>query len=269
MQPELEILISTMERDNLDWLRRMFPGGYDNLHLLIVNQSEHGRRIDESLLPSRIRVINLPGKGLSRSRNVALENAVGRFLLLADDDGEYFPGFEQNVIRAHRRWDEPVIIFPFLNETGRPWGDHRSQSYLMQRVEHIYSPQISFKKEFWTSSDLRFNENFGLGTSLPDGENYILFSLMKRRGIPIRYAGGDPIGRHPEVNSSFYIQRPGNIKARLAAYKYLYGAAVYPYFAKLMFFLLRKRMIRPGEIPHYAHWLLHWAPGREAEASEN
>ena len=269
MQAELEMLISTTGRSDLAWLDRMFPGGYGHFSLLIINQSEHGHRIDPATLPANIRIINQEGKGLSRSRNTALKHARGKILMIADDDVAYMPGFHEEVIRVHRQHNEPVIIFPFLDENGVPWGDHRPLPYRMKDVEYVYSPQISFKRHLLDTTSIRFNEHFGLGTSLPDLENRIFLTQLMRRSIPILYAGGQPIGKHPQVNSSFHIQRPGNIKARLAMYKLLYGAKVYPYFVKLMFFLLRKRFIAWKDLSYYWRWIKEFDPagvqnGKEA-----
>jgi len=258
MQPELEILISTTGRTDLGWLDNMFPDGYDHLHLLIVNQSTEGEKIPVDRLPPNIRVINMDSMGLSKSRNTALANAHGRYLLLADDDTRFFPGFERRVIRAHRYWDDPVLIFPFLDHNGRLWDSGTKPGRPVKRLGKVYSPQISLKRSLLDRTDIRFDEHFGLGTSLPDAENYIFLTQLRRQGTGIRYAGGAPLGRHPQPNSSIYLTRPRNTKARLAMVKYLYGPRVYPYFAKLMFFLWRHTSIGWKDIKCYWNWIRQW-----------
>ncbi len=249
MQPELEILIATTERTDTGFLSSVFPGGLEEASVLIVNQSVDDKRIPESMDDDRLRIINLEGKGLSRSRNTALKNAKGDILYLADDDVEFLPGFSDSIKKVHKTFPDDIIIFPMTDEKGRFFGKHRSRPYRMRRVDKIFSPQISFKRSFIDRNGIRFDERFGLGAGFPDAENYVLLKTLKRKGIFPLYAGGSPVVMHRGETSSYFLERDDNIRARLAVIRMFYGPLVYPYFFKLMFFLWRKGKISFRHIP--------------------
>ncbi len=247
----LEILLSTTEREDLSFLEKIFPAGEVSYRLLVVNQSTEGKRIPLEGLPSYIRVINVEEKGLSRSRNLALEHAEGDVLLLADDDIRYFPGFVRRILDVHSTRSDGIIIFPMKNPEGLYFGKHRMKPYKMNDVRHVYSPQISMKRNFVRMQKLRYDERFGLGSEFSDAENYVLLQSLIRRGIKPLYAGGEAIVEHATLTSSHDLKNPGNFKARMAVFKMFHGVWVYPYFLKVLFFLLRKRMIKTRDLPQY------------------
>ncbi len=247
----LEILLSTKERRDLSFLEGMFPSGESGFRLLIVNQSLKGNRIPQEGLPPHIRVLNIEGEGLSRSRNFALKHAEGDILLLSDDDVRYFPGFAEQIKRVHRDFPDGLIVFPMKDPAGNYFGKHSEKPVYLTDVRYVYSPQISMKRDFVLREKIRFDERFGLGAAYPDAENYVLLMSLLRRGIRPLYAGGEAIVEHEAVTSSHRLHNPGNFKTRLAVVKMFYGRGVYSYFLKLLLFLLRKRMISFRDIPAY------------------
>ncbi len=255
MRPDLEILLSTTDRRDTDWLAALFEHGTEGAHILIVNQSDGGAQIPPDKLPAHVRVINQTGYGLSRSRNTALKNARGKYVLLADDDMLFLPGFAKRLIEAHRRLESPLLIFPMQKTGGGYFGPHRPDPYHLKNFARIYSGQMSFKSDAWKKAGLGFDERFGLGAAYPDAENYIFLTQWHRKGLPVVYAGGDAVVEHPPLTSSHFLERPGNIKARLAMYKLLYGTRVYAYFWKLMFFLWRTGRIAFSDIGFYWRWI--------------
>lgn len=55
-------------------------------------------------------MINSFEKGLSKSRNLALENALGKILILADDDVVYQEGFDSTIIKAYNQFPNAAAI---------------------------------------------------------------------------------------------------------------------------------------------------------------
>ena len=105
----LEILISTMNRDNLSFLDKMFVN--TNLHdykILIINQTS-----EDKLLKSEnehVRVVNSFGYGLTQSRNLAIQHALGDICLIADDDVEYTKDFGDIIKQAFKNYTDASII---------------------------------------------------------------------------------------------------------------------------------------------------------------
>ena len=66
----LEILISTTKKNNLDFIENIFFENYQhNFPIIIVNQA--GKIKDSN--NKNIRIINTDSKGLSKSRNMAIK----------------------------------------------------------------------------------------------------------------------------------------------------------------------------------------------------
>lgn len=108
-ETDVEILISTMNQNSLDFLVPMFPFlHFSNLQILIVNQTQTGKEL-LSIYPN-VRIINSFEKGLTKSRNLALENAAGKILIIADDDVVYQQGFVAKIINAYNQFPHAATI---------------------------------------------------------------------------------------------------------------------------------------------------------------
>ena len=76
-KPDIEFLISTMNRSDFRFLDKIFLHfDLNEIHILIINQTTK-----DNILKSKkdnIRVFNVYEKGLSRSRNLAIKQAKGQ-----------------------------------------------------------------------------------------------------------------------------------------------------------------------------------------------
>jgi len=105
VKPTLEIMVSTMNRSDLSFLEAMFPDmDLSSYSILIINQT----KLNQDLVSTTegIRVINSREFGLSKSRNLAIENAIGDILVVADDDIEYLPDFDKTILRAYKTYNQ-------------------------------------------------------------------------------------------------------------------------------------------------------------------
>ena len=81
----VEVVIATMNSNSLDFLIPMFPFcHFSEFSILIVNQTK-GNNLLTSDFPS-VRVVNSFDRGISKSRNLGLERARGKIILISDDD---------------------------------------------------------------------------------------------------------------------------------------------------------------------------------------
>ncbi|MEG2247151.1 MAG: glycosyltransferase, partial [Peptostreptococcaceae bacterium] len=87
---QIQILISTMNRQSISELKL----GEKNIFkdCIIINQitKDNLKLVNEELKDEKIKMISYREKGLSKSRNRALENSTGDILLLTDDDISFF-----------------------------------------------------------------------------------------------------------------------------------------------------------------------------------
>ena len=68
----------------------------EDYRILIINQTTKDNLLESEL--TNVRVINSFEKGLSKSRNLAIRNAMGDICLIADDDITYKKGFKKDII---------------------------------------------------------------------------------------------------------------------------------------------------------------------------
>ena len=111
----LEILISTKDRDNLDFLNNIFVNyNAHSIPILIINQTQN---LNFSCPHSdNINLINVNEIGLSKSRNLAIANAKADICLLADDDIVYENNFESIILNAFNLNPSADIITFKMND---------------------------------------------------------------------------------------------------------------------------------------------------------
>ncbi|WP_291286187.1 glycosyltransferase [Flavobacterium sp.] len=219
IESDCEILISTMNQSSLDFLLQMFPlVHFSNYNILIINQSKTNTLSSE--FPS-VRVINSFDVGLSKSRNLAIENAIGKILLIADDDVIYQKDFIEKIITAHNKFSKATIVnFCAIKENGiclkkYPRGSRFELN--TKEILNISSIEITINKEKIDSVGIRFDENFGLGSNFEMGEEAVFLFDLKDKDQCIAFED-QVIVKHEGLTSSDKIED-------LHRY-YIYGAII-------------------------------------------
>lgn len=246
---DLEILIATMNRNNLDFLIPMFPfAHFSEFSILIINQTN-----EENLLFSEfenIRVINSYEKGLSKSRNLALENASKKILLIADDDVEFIPDFDQKIAIAYNENHEASIIcLQAKTKEGKTYSNYKKDSFWMRFKDLVWvlSIEITFKREAIDSKNIRFNEHFGLGAQFQDAESLYFLRRAKYQNLKILFQPQN-IVVHEAYSSSDEVVSDRWLFAKAAGFYKRFSVLGYLYILKVVFFLLRKKMIPFSQI---------------------
>ena len=134
---KLEILVSTMYRTSLSFLFQMFPcHNLETLNILIVNQTLKGNELKSDF--ENIRILNSYNQGLSFSRNLAINNAIGDICLIADDDVEFLPDFDQTILRSFsKRKLVSVILFKIATFSGKAYKNYPKDSKRLSKKKEI------------------------------------------------------------------------------------------------------------------------------------
>lgn len=240
----LEILISTMHRTSLDFLETMFP--YDNLEklsILIINQTKEGLDLNSKF--NNIRVINSYERGLSKSRNLAIDNAFGDICLIADDDTEYIAGFQKIVKEAFENCtDASLIKFKIETFVGKPYKVYPQKSKRLisySDINTISSVEIAFRRQIIVDKRIRFNELFGLGSVFKSGEEFLFLKEILDNNLGI-YFKNESIVKH-KFESSTIVGSDDYLKSQSILYFICYGWFANLYILKLLVFLVRKNVI--------------------------
>ena len=248
---DLEILVSTMNRNSLDFLIPMFPFcHFSDFSILIINQTSENNLL-VSNFPT-VRVINSFEKGLSKSRNLALKNAIGKIVIIADDDLVYKKDFEKAIVQAHHRLGEKAVIsFCIEKPNGllfKKYLANTKTNLSLMELFNVLSIEISINKSVFDALQVKFDENFGLGSTFEMGEEAIFLSDLKEQNQQIGFVPSI-IATHSEISSNekfdfeqrYYIQ--GAFLSRVLKGNYFMGLV-----AKL-FFELKQKKLKWKQIP--------------------
>ncbi len=249
VENDIEILVATMDRTNLDFLATMFPfNHFSNYNILVVNQSK--TKDLQSEYPT-VRVFNSTDFGLSKSRNIALDNAVGKVLLIADDDVVYQKDFISTIINAYHKYENATAIrFCAANEDGdflKKYSIFFKQKLNTFDVFNVSSIEITLNKERLDFVGIRFDENFGLGAEFEMGEEAIFLLDLKQKKQQISFEN-QLLVYHNDLTSSskieildkYYIQ--GAFLTRALNDNYVF------YLIAKLFFDLKQNKIKFGSL---------------------
>jgi glycosyltransferase involved in cell wall biosynthesis len=218
---EVEILISTMHKTSLSFLSKMFPNeDYLNYNILIVNQTSHNKILTS--IHNNIRVINSFEKGLSKSRNLAINNAKLDICLLADDDVFYKKEFNKTVKNAFVKHPTAgVITFQMVDEKGALYNKYPNViTHNKKTVSTVNSVVVALNRKKVIENRVFFNENFGLGSTFETADEYVFLRSALRKGLKLFF---EPkiILTHPCFSSGRAVVNDKIVYARSAVfYKY-------------------------------------------------
>lgn len=259
---DVEILLSTMNRSNLDFLVPMFPfAHFSDFNILIVNQTSQ-----DVLLTSEyptIRVINAFEIGLSHSRNMLLENASKKLGLIADDDLVFFEGFDEKVAQGFNLFkDAAAVKFITVTFEGVPF-----RKYPKKPVAHLNamwrlnssSIEMALNISKVRESGLRFNTHFGLGSTFPLGEEPIFINELHDAGYQVSHVP-EIIVSHKTEKDSDNITLEENYTIRGAYLQKIFAARFPLWIGIQLLYHLKSGEVKPWQILYY---LKHGLKGRK------
>ena len=131
----------------------------------------------------KARILSIKQRGLSQSRNLAIDYAEGDILLIADDDEVFVDSYPNIILNAYKATPQAdVILFDIISSRS-----NRRFPNKKLKLGHIHamracSPQISFYRSSIRKFKLRFDITMGAGTGNGGGEeNKFLFHCLRHR----------------------------------------------------------------------------------------
>lgn len=201
---KLEILISTMNKRNISELNLDKRNIFENC--LIINQitDEKIKLENEEIEDKGIRMISYKEKGISSSRNRALENAKGDICLIVDDDLVIKKEYLDNILNSFEKNPEYDVI-TFQSEL--PEGGLRKKYSPKEYIHNIYtitkvsSIEIAFRRKN-IQKKIIFDIKFGCGSLFPGGEEIIFLNDCYKNKLKLKYV--------PLLNSCHEAESTGN-----------------------------------------------------------
>lgn len=171
----------------------------------------------------------MPTRGLSLSRNVALDECRSDVLLVADDDVCHVDGVEEIVINEFLRTGADIITFQIVTPEGvafKPYAPSRF-CHRVRSIMRVNSIEIAMRVESVRNVGVRFDTAFGLGAKYPTGEEIIFLADALKAGLDVRYAPV-PIVVHPaESSGSSLLKNDRLIRAKGAMFRRIFGLGGY------------------------------------------
>ncbi|MGR5066500.1 glycosyltransferase [Photobacterium sp. DNB22_13_2] len=199
------------------------------------------------------------GKGLSRSRNIALENATSKWCFISDDDNHYQKSAIINMLKKIGSDEVDVAIGRVKTDCGVDFKSYTDTNKDLNIVSaaKVSSIEICINREKVNSLGVRFNEQFGLGTSLPSCEEYIFVTdLIKLGCIVKRYPYY--INTHPKESSGQNFKCEKTLTAKGAAFRHIFG---FKSFAIIIAFAIKKAIQKKGSYKDTLYILKHMLSG--------
>lgn len=250
MSLRIEILISTMFRDDLEFLEPMFvDNDIDDFNLIVVNQTSEGKVLVSD--KPNIKVINSFERGSPASRNLAIQNASEDICLMSDDDIVYMPNLKDTIIEAYQNNPKAAMIsFEAIDETGKlytnyyPEGIHNKKS-----LKKIYTWVITFKRKVFRDNNVFFNHYFGVGSVFKGETEYVFLRNAFDKNLAMFHVA-QTIVMHPNESSGRQMGSDNAVFARSALRYRFYGNLSYLWVFKYVFFLIRYKYISFEDISH-------------------
>lgn len=178
----LEVLVSCMNQKDSSIVQQ---SGITT-DALIINQCNYNDVHEYKNGSQRVRLINTSQKGLSRSRNMAIENAQGEICLLCDDDEMFVENYENLILNAFRELPSADIIA--FNIANHPCS-LVPRIKRLRRLESlkVSSCQIAFKRDRIYNSSVRFDCFMGAGSGNGGGEEVKFLLDCINSGLNIYY----------------------------------------------------------------------------------
>lgn len=195
---DLEVLLSCMFEKGFSIINR---SNLASSKVLVINQTNIEKELIET--KNNCTMISCNERGLSKSRNKALNYATGDICLISDNDEYFDKDFEQKIKNAYQSNPEADIIIFQLEGLNKKLG---SVERKMKKLDlfRVSSQQISFKRESIIKNNLKFDELLGAGTNNGGGEEnkFLLDAFKKHLNI---YFIPENIAKLNEQNTSTWF----------------------------------------------------------------
>lgn len=191
---KVEVLLSCMHQKDASIIERT----HIQTDVVVVNQCnidsvEESTFINKNGEECRLKFICTTERGLSRSRNLAIDNAqCGRICLICDDDEELSEDYEELILQGYRENPKAEVLAFALNWNG--FGkkyNNKSHKLSFKDTLGVCSVQITFKLDAIRHKQIRFDELLGSGTGNGAGEENRFMLDCRRSKLKMFY--------HPNV----------------------------------------------------------------------
>jgi len=245
----LEILISTMFREDLDFLKPIFiNNSIEDFNIIIVNQTDENKILKSEF--NNIKVINSYGRGSPNSRNLAIENSSHDICLMADDDIVYQSNLKQTILDAYKKHQNvDMISFEAIDEENNLYAKYSAEGFHNKKsLKNIYTWVITFKRLIFKNNKIYFNHYFGVGSVFKGSTEYVFLRNAFDKGLKMIHVS-KTIVMHPSESSGRFMGSDNAFFASTARTHRFHGNLSYFWLLKYVLYMWKDDYITFSEIP--------------------
>ncbi|MCR5311645.1 MAG: glycosyltransferase family 2 protein [Lachnospiraceae bacterium] len=240
----LEMLISAVDADPENLIKTMNV----NCPAVLVNQCGRVSNVVQNHPFGDVRVFNSDERGVGKSRNKALYEAVGDIVLFCDEDIVYCDGYEKKILKEFEKHPDADGIFfnvKVCAERRTYWNSDFARVRIYNSGRYpAYS--LAVKRQSVEGVGIRFSELFGGGSKYSCGEDSLFIRDCLKKKLDL-YRTTTVIGEEiPRPSTWFKGYDDKYFFDRGVLYHFLYGILAFPMGVR---YVLAKRKIMCREVP--------------------
>lgn len=198
----IQILVSTMHQIDYAILGRM----QIQSDAVIINQCNQEKKDRFDYHGHEIIWIDTRERGVSKSRNMALQYATSDICLLVDDDEILCDNYSEILINAFETIQKADVITFNIESIGNV-----RERYFNTRIKrlHLYNAfrygaaRLAFRNASVKSNGILMNEEFGPGCEISSGEDSIFIQECLRKGLKM-YSWPETIAKIHDEESTWF-----------------------------------------------------------------
>lgn len=246
----VEVLLSCMHQQDTSLVQQSHLTG----NVLLINQCDREGYIEEATPGRQVRMISTTQRGLTRSRNMAIENSVADVCMLSDNDEVFAEGYDRMILSAYEELSQADVIVFRLANIPTSLGEKVRQLRFPLTMK-VSSWQISFRRVSLLRTGVRFDVHLGAGSGNGAEEELKFLLDCQRAGLKIYYVP-EAIASMAETESTWFHGFDETFfENRGATTRYILG----PLLARVygVYYVVRKRGMYQKDI----------SPGRALKAT--
>lgn len=223
---KIEVLVATMFNNDIEKLYKTMNLKTD---AIFVNQCDCLKEeIKEiKIKDNRIKIIMTKERGISKSRNKALQNVSKNtdIIIFSDDDIKFSDDYCKEIESAYINTECDGIVFNVKKADGKL---NKKISKIVNQINLFRARSVSLTFKYGKISNFKFDEDFGTGSNKYIlGEENVFVSDCLKKGLKIitnNYIMCEIENRRPStwfrgINEEFFLAKGASFKRM---HKYLY-----------------------------------------------
>lgn len=225
----LDMIYSTYGDRILNLINNL-PTKSHNVNIIIVHQAAtliSKKRILQ-IIKNRSDIIYITTctTGVTKSRNIGIDNSTGDVLLFCDDDVIYKDNIYNTITRVYENKKIAFATFPYSysDNLNVPAPKFKSTSYnhSYKSILSVGTIEITCKRESLISNNIKFPEDMGAGTELFICDEPVFLSRLIKKNLTGIYIP-TLICSHPRLSSGSVFNEKNAFLSRLLCFIKIFG----------------------------------------------